>query len=478
MATDFLHGVEVITVESGPRPVQTIRSSVIGLVVTAPAADVDKFPLNTPVLINSRGGYAGIGATGTAAKALAGIFEQASPSVVLVRVEEGESDGETMANIIGGVDVGTGARQGIQALRDAQALCGVTPMLLVAPGFTAVRPVGVTAIAVSAQGTGYTSAPAVGFTGGGSETDKVMPTATAVLGTGANAGKVVSITINTPGSHLTAAPTVTLTGGAGTGATATATIANYANPVANALRSVANALRAHIVVTGPNTTDAAAIAYREDFGDRRVYIVDPFVKVFDTVAAEYVSEDGAARVAGLIARVDAEEGFWNSPSNREIFGIGGTHRPIDYALGDPSTRANLLNENEVATFIRDEGWRLWGNRTASDDPKWAFLNVSRAADMIDVSIQRAHRWACDQGINVGYVDAVVKSVNLYLRSLQARGAILGGKCWFDPDLNNDADIAAGKVTFSYDFTVPPPAERVSFRSTPTDLYISSIFTPA
>lgn len=471
----FLHGVEIVSVPNAIRPIQTIRSAIIGLIGTAPAASAEAFPLNKPVLVNSRGGFAGIGAEGTLPNALKGIFDQFSPFVVVVRVEEGENSAETMSNVIGGVNVSSGAREGVQAFRDAQSEVGVTPMILIAPGFTSIRPVGVTAINVTNQGSGYTSAPAVSFTGGGSDAAKVLPTAHAVLGTGANDGKVVSVVIDTPGSNLTAAPSVVFTGGAGSNAAATAVTDNYANPVANALRSVAANLRAHCVVAGPNTTDAAAIDYREDFGDRRIYIVDPFVKVWDTETDAYVSEDPAARVAGLIARIDHERGFWKSPSNEEIYGIGGLARPIDYALGDPNTRANLLNENEIATFIRDEGWRLWGNRTASDDPVWAFLCVSRTADMVDISIQQAHRWACDEPINKGYVDAVVASVNAYMRQLQTRGAILGGKCWFDPDFNTPADIANGNVTFSYDFTTPYPAERVTFRSTITDSYITSLF---
>lgn len=472
MTTDFLHGVEIVTVDSGARTIQTISSSIIGLIGTAPLADPALFPLNTPVLVNSRGGFAGIGATGTLGKALAGIFDQFTPFVVVIRVDDTT---DALAAVVGGIDTTTGARLGAQAFRDAQMLCGVTPMLLIAPGFTSTRPVGVTGTAVTVQGSAYATAPAVAFSGGGADAAKVLPTGHAVLGTGSNAGKVMSVVIDTPGSHLTAAPTIAFTGGGGTAAAATATIDNYANPAVSALQSVASTLRAHCIVAGPNTTDAAAIDYRNDFGDRRVFIVDPFVQVYDSVAGAYVSEDPAARVVGLIARIDSVTGFWKSPSNEEIYGIGGLDRPVDYALGDPSTRANLLNGNQVATIIRDTGWRLWGNRTASSDSKWAFLCVSRTADMIDLSIQQGHRWACDQSINKGYVDAVVSSVNNYMRQLKARGAILGGTCWFDSDFNTDADIAAGHVTFSYDFTAPSPAERVTFRSTIVDTYIASIF---
>lgn len=44
MTTHFLHGVEVIEIDTGPRPIRTVRSSVIGVVGTAPGADPEAFP--------------------------------------------------------------------------------------------------------------------------------------------------------------------------------------------------------------------------------------------------------------------------------------------------------------------------------------------------------------------------------------------------------------------------------------------------
>lgn len=475
MATDFLHGVEVVTVTGGPRPIQTIRSAIIGIVGTAPLADAAAFPLNKPVLVNSRGGFGTIGTTGTLPKALANIFAEFSPFVVVIRVEEGANANETLANVVGAVDAGTGARTGIQAFRDSQAITGVSPMILIAPGYTSTRPTGINGITLTDPGAGYVAAPAVSFTGGGADPDKVLPTAHAVLGTGADAGKVATIVIDSPGAHLTAAPVVVFTGANTTPAAATATTGNVKNPAAGALEAVATSLRAHTVVAGPNTTDADALAFAGDFGSRRVYIVDPFAMVYDTTAQGYVATDPAASVAGLIARVDAEQGFWKSPSNEELLSVGGIARPVDFALGDPNTSANLLNENNVATIIRDEGYRLWGNRTTSADPQFAFLCVSRTADMIDQSIQRAHRWACDKGITRGYFDDVTSSVNAYLRDLEARGGIVGGKCWVDPDFNDPTQIANGHATFSYEFTPTYPAERVTFRSSITDAFITTLF---
>lgn len=472
---DFLHGINVVTVNVGPRPIQTARSSVIGIIGTAPDADELVFPLDTPVLINSRGGFSAIGLTGTLPDALDAIYDEAGALVVVIRVDDGANAVEAVGNVIGGTNSTTGVYTGVQAFLEAESALGVTPMLLIAPGFTGDRPTGVATVAVGGSGgTGYTTAPTVAFTGGGG----VGATAHAVLGTGGNAGKVVSIVIDNPGRGFTSAPTVALTGGGGTGATATATVAAGPNPVVGALLPLATQLRAHIIAEGPNTTDAAAIAYRADWGSRRIFIVDPAVKRYDATEGAYVVKAVAsASVAGLIARIDNEQGFWKSPSNETVNGIGGLGRPIDWSLGNANSRANLLNEAEVATFIREDGWRLWGNRTASDGALkgFEFLCVSRTADMVDLSIMKAHRYAVDRAITKAYFDDVKASVNAYLRQLRTRGAILGGECFVDPDYNQAADITAGHVTFSYDFTPSYPAEHVTFRSTITDAYIPSIF---
>ncbi len=75
---------------------------------------------------------------------------------------------------------------------------------------------GLSALAVTAGGEDYTTAPTVSITGGGG----TGATATATIAGGA----VTGFNITNPGSGYTSAPTVTLTGGGGTGATASAVI--------------------------------------------------------------------------------------------------------------------------------------------------------------------------------------------------------------------------------------------------------------
>ena len=119
---------------------------------------------------------------------------------------------------------------------------------------------------------------------------------------------------------------------------------------------------------------------------------------------------------------------------------------------------------------------LWGNRTTAADPKWAFLSVRRTADIIAESLQQAHLWAVDRNITKTYVEDVTEGVNAYLASLVNRGAILGGTCWPDPDLNSPANIQQGKVYFNFDFTPPYPAEHITFRSQLVNTYISEVFS--
>jgi hypothetical protein len=67
----------------------------------------------------------------------------------------------------------------------------------------------VTSISLTNQGSGYSSAPTVSFT----SSSGVGATATAVLGTGVNAGKVIRVDVTEGGVRYATAPVVNFTGG-------------------------------------------------------------------------------------------------------------------------------------------------------------------------------------------------------------------------------------------------------------------------
>ena len=220
MSEQFLHGVEVVEIDDGARPIRTVRSSVIGLIGTAAQADAKTFPLDTPTLIaGSRKDAVGLGTAGTLPAAVDAIFDQVGAMIVVVRVKAERDPAKATAAIIGGIDDKTGAYRGVQALLAAESVTGLAPRLLIAPGFTHDQ-------------------------------------------------AVVAEMI----------------------------------PIARRLRGV-------IIADGPNTTDGAALDYRKTFGSDRVYLIDPWVTVFDATTARQAVRPASPRVAGVIARSDAGRGL-------------------------------------------------------------------------------------------------------------------------------------------------------------------------
>ena len=135
MATDYHHGVRVIEINEGTRPIRTISTAVIGLPVIADDADADMFPLDTPVLITDP--YTALGKagdTGTFARSLDAIVDQTKPLIVAVRSAEGATPEETKANLIGSVTA-SGKKTGMKALLAAHQRFGIKPRILGVPGY-------------------------------------------------------------------------------------------------------------------------------------------------------------------------------------------------------------------------------------------------------------------------------------------------------------------------------------------------------
>jgi phage tail sheath protein FI len=248
--------------------------------------------------------------------------------------------------------------------------------------------------------------------------------------------------------------------------------------VATALDSLAQKLRAIGILDGPGTTDEAAMLYADNFGSRNLFMVDPGVQYWDTDLSQTVDAPGSAWAAGLFAWTDAEYGFWASPSNKEFTGITGTTRAVEYLDGDETCRANLLNNANIATIIRDDGYRLWGNRTLSSDPKWAFVTRVRTLFILMDAVQAGHKWAVDRSITKTYVKDVTDGLEAFMRDLKAQGAIINFEVYPDTELNTASQIAQGKVYWRIRFTDVPPAENPNFLFEVTDQWMTEVLEAA
>lgn len=134
MADSYHHGLRVVEINEGSRPIRTIATAVQGLIATAEDADATVFPLNTPVLItNTQAAVAKAGTNGTLKTALQAMANQANSICVVVRVATAEDEAAQTANVIGTVDA-TGKYTGAKALLLAKSKLGVQPRIIGAPG--------------------------------------------------------------------------------------------------------------------------------------------------------------------------------------------------------------------------------------------------------------------------------------------------------------------------------------------------------
>lgn len=147
---DYHHGVRVIEINEGTRPIRTISTAVVGLVATADDADETVFPLDKPVLLtNVLTAIGAAGTTGTLRRALEAIASQTKPMTIVVRVAEGLDEAETNTNVIGTTDV-NGKYTGMRALLSAQSQLQVKPRILGAPGLD-TEPVAVALAGIAQQ---------------------------------------------------------------------------------------------------------------------------------------------------------------------------------------------------------------------------------------------------------------------------------------------------------------------------------------
>jgi phage tail sheath protein FI len=155
MTTEYHHGVRVIELSEGIRPIRMVSTAIIGLVATASDADAATFPYDKPVLVtNVLAALGKAGTLGTLAASLDAISQQVRPIIVVVRVKDGEGDtpeaqaADLTSNVIGTV-LPNGQYTGMKALLAAPAQLGIKPRILGAPGLD-TQPVA-TALASLAQ---------------------------------------------------------------------------------------------------------------------------------------------------------------------------------------------------------------------------------------------------------------------------------------------------------------------------------------
>jgi phage tail sheath protein FI len=135
------------------------------------------------------------------------------------------------------------------------------------------------------------------------------------------------------------------------------------------------------------------------------------------------------------------------------------------------TDAALLNAAGITTLVRFAGgYRYWGNRTCSSEPLYAFESVVRTSQVLADEIAQGLAWASDKPMTIHLVKDVIETINARIRTYVTQGRLIGGACWYDPALNAEADLAAGKAVLDYDFTGVAPLEGLELNQRVTARY--------
>ncbi|NYA43215.1 phage tail sheath protein [Serratia fonticola] len=242
--------------------------------------------------------------------------------------------------------------------------------------------------------------------------------------------------------------------------------------VASELLAVAQSLRAFAYLSAFGCkTVSEAIAYRENFSQREAMLIWPDFLSWDSVLNAASPAYATARALGLRAKIDEQTGWHKTLSNVGVNGVTGISADVYWDLQDPATDANLLNQNDVTTLIRKDGFRFWGSRTCSDDPLFQFENYTRTAQVLADTMAEAQMWAVDQPMHPSLARDIMEGISAKFRELKSGGYIVDGNVWIDDAANDKDTLKAGKLTLDYDYTPVPPLENLMLRQRITDQYL-------
>jgi phage tail sheath protein FI len=229
-----------------------------------------------------------------------------------------------------------------------------------------------------------------------------------------------------------------------------------------ALAIAAKSLRGMAYAHIPEPDVATASTYAAGFGARELMLLWP--------NSSLGGADIEARALGLRAAIDQNMGWHKTLSNVEIAGMSGLDIPISFGLDGTNSDAALLNNANITTIINRGGYRFWGNRTTSSEPKFAFESAVRTSQVLQDSIDDACFTYADKPLTIGLIKDIMATINAYFRKLVAKGLIIGATCWYDSTQNTDTTMTNGVLALSYDFTPCAPLEGLQFTQTITSTY--------
>lgn len=474
MAANYLHGIESLEVERGPRAIRVVKSAVIAVVGAAPIGPVNTLTLCQTETDDAQFGPETLTGQGfSIPEALAGVHAFGAGTVLVINVLNPAVHKSSVAELVRAF----GTNDRLQLSHGALQSLSLKPNGGGTP-YTAGTDYTVDMVTgIVTRKVGGAIPPGATVKADFSHADASLITAADIIGAVNAAGQRSGLKAFADSYNLFGFfPKLFIAPGFST-----------LNAVSVELIAAATQMGGVAYIDAPiGTTPAQAIAGRGPAGvinfntsSDRVRLCYPHVKVYDAATDGTRLQPLSIRAAGLRAKVDLDKGYWWSSSNQELIGVLGLERSLTARVDDANSEVNLLNESGITTVFNSfgTGLRLWGNRTAA----WPtvthmrnFENVRRTKDIVDESIRYSSLQFVDMPISNALIDSITESVNLFMRKLIGDGALLGGECWYDPARNPQTELELGHLLFNYKLTVPPPMERGTFETEITGEYLVSL----
>jgi len=180
-----------------------------------------------------------------------------------------------------------------------------------------------------------------------------------------------------------------------------------------------------------------------------------------------VTDDGKKRnippvghIAGLISKLDREEGVHRAPANKPLEGV------VDTSIVLREGHLAELN-NKSVNCVRSfpvRGIRPWGAKTMAGQPEWRYLTTRRIFNAVRRAIYENTQWVVFEPNNTNLRRQVTGAVQDFLRGLWAAG-------YFKGDAQDDAffvicgdsnnaveDIEEGRLYIDIGLAPARPAE--------------------
>ncbi len=180
----------------------------------------------------------------------------------------------------------------------------------------------------------------------------------------------------------------------------------------------------------------------------------------------------SAAIAGVIARVDSEKGYWKAPAN---VGLINVVKPVISISRAEHDQLNLNSDTgksvNAILSLPGYGTVVMGGRTLDgNDNEWRYVNVRRFFSIVEESVKKSIHWVIFEPNTASTWTKVQAMIENYLFTKWRDGALAGAKpdqaYFVNVGLNKTmtaVDILEGKLIVEIGMAVARPAEFIILR---------------